>query len=83
MDRGQLNLLTECRENNSRLGITGALFYKNGSFLQLIEGESRPFWPLQTIWDVHTLQSWLFGTDPEGRLSRLEMAFVIFPPNDQ
>ena len=32
-------LLTKSRENNSRLGITGMLLFKDGNFLQVLEGE--------------------------------------------
>jgi len=32
-------LVTTCRANNARLGITGLLLYKNESFLQALEGE--------------------------------------------
>jgi hypothetical protein len=33
-----LELLTRARENNHRLGITGLLLYKDGDFIQLLEG---------------------------------------------
>lgn len=32
-------LITAARASNARLGITGLLLYKNGSFLQVLEGE--------------------------------------------
>jgi hypothetical protein len=32
-------LLARCRGNNARLGVTGMLLYKDGSFLQVFEGE--------------------------------------------
>lgn len=32
-------LLDHARENNRRSGVTGVLFYLNGNFIQLIEGE--------------------------------------------
>ena len=35
-------LLEICRENNTRLGITGMLLYKDGNFMQLLEGEETP-----------------------------------------
>jgi hypothetical protein len=38
-DSDLTNLLTESRENNSRLDITGMLLYKEGSFLQVLEGD--------------------------------------------
>ena len=34
-----LTLLTKAREKNDACGITGMLLYKDGDFLQLIEGE--------------------------------------------
>jgi hypothetical protein len=34
-----LQLLEKSRKNNARNGITGALFYRDGNFLQVIEGE--------------------------------------------
>lgn len=32
-------LLVTCRENNARTGITGMLLYKEGNFMQVLEGE--------------------------------------------
>lgn len=34
-----IDLLSKSRENNSRLGVTGMLLYKDGNFIQLLEGE--------------------------------------------
>lgn len=34
-----LDILAKAREKNARLGITGMLLYKDGNFLQLLEGE--------------------------------------------
>jgi hypothetical protein len=34
-------LLTLCRENNTLMGITGLLLFKDGKFLQVLEGEER------------------------------------------
>lgn len=34
-----MGLLNQARLNNERVGITGMLLYKDGDFLQLIEGE--------------------------------------------
>lgn len=34
-----VELLKKSRENNSRLGITGMLLYKDGNFIQVLEGE--------------------------------------------
>jgi len=31
-------LLTKCRENNSKLGVTGLLLYKDGNIMQTLEG---------------------------------------------
>jgi hypothetical protein len=36
-----LELLTKSRENNSRLGITGMLLFKDGNFLQVLEGDRK------------------------------------------
>ncbi len=37
-----LELLTLSRENNAAKGITGLLLYKEGKFLQVLEGDERP-----------------------------------------
>ena len=34
-----IELLNKSRNNNSKLGITGILLYKDGNFLQVLEGE--------------------------------------------
>ena len=34
-----LDLLVKAREKNHRRGLTGILLYRNGDFLQLLEGE--------------------------------------------
>lgn len=34
-----LELLTKSRENNTKLGLTGMLLYKDGNFMQILEGE--------------------------------------------
>ena len=36
-----LDLLQSCREHNADRGVTGMLFYCNGTFLQVLEGEER------------------------------------------
>ena len=36
-----LFLLQQSREKNYRLGITGILLYKDGSFMQMLEGEKQ------------------------------------------
>ena len=38
-ETGLPNLLAESRDNNARLGLTGVLLYREGRFLQLLEGE--------------------------------------------
>ena len=35
-------LLTQCRRDNARLGITGVLFYSHGRIAQLFEGKVAP-----------------------------------------
>ena len=37
---GLLDLLAGSRQNNERLGVTGMLLYKEGDFIQLLEGEA-------------------------------------------
>ena len=32
-------LLAQCRKNNAKRGITGMLLYKDGNFMQVLEGE--------------------------------------------
>ncbi len=34
-----LEILAESRESNARVGVTGMLLYKDGSFMQALEGE--------------------------------------------
>ena len=36
-----LELLTRSRENNSKLGLTGMLLYKNDEFMQVLEGSEQ------------------------------------------
>lgn len=36
-----LALLAKSRENNGRAGITGMLLYKDGNFMQVLEGEEK------------------------------------------
>ena len=36
-----LELLAKAREKNQRLGITGMLLYKDGDFIQLLEGDQQ------------------------------------------
>lgn len=36
-----VDLLTRARANNSRLGITGMLLYKDGNFIQILEGDRQ------------------------------------------
>jgi len=43
------DLLTKARENNSRLGVTGMLLYKDGNFIQLLEGEEAT---LKALYDT-------------------------------
>lgn len=46
-DQELLFLLKQSRDNNLRLGITGMLLYKEGNFMQMIEGEK------QTVLDLY------------------------------
>lgn len=40
-DEALLSLLQQCRKKNAALGITGMLLYKQGNFMQLLEGEEE------------------------------------------
>ena len=35
------DLLATCRENNAALGVTGMLLYKDGNFMQVLEGDEK------------------------------------------
>ncbi len=52
-----LSLLAKCHENNVSLGITGMLLYKDGNFMQILEGEEA---------EVRQLYSKI-GNDPRHR----------------
>ena len=40
LSKSDLNeLLAQCRKNNANLGITGLMLYKDGNFMQVLEGE--------------------------------------------
>ncbi|WPL16344.1 putative membrane protein [Thiorhodovibrio winogradskyi] len=39
--RDLTELLQYCRQHNPQIGVTGMLFYGNGTFLQVLEGEER------------------------------------------
>ncbi|QIN80232.1 hypothetical protein GBA65_18810 [Rubrobacter marinus] len=40
LSKADLNeLLAQCRKNNADLGVTGMLLYKDGNFMQVLEGE--------------------------------------------
>ncbi len=39
LDRGLGSLLETCRRNNTAAGVTGMLLYKDGNFMQVLEGE--------------------------------------------
>ncbi len=34
-------LLATCRKNNAELGVTGMLLYKDGNFMQVLEGDEE------------------------------------------
>jgi hypothetical protein len=40
-DAELLELLRQARNNNEALGVTGLLLYRNGNFMQLLEGEQE------------------------------------------
>ena len=39
-----VSLLQQCHRNNTARDVTGMLFYGNGTFLQVIEGEATTNW---------------------------------------
>ncbi|CZF86512.1 MULTISPECIES: BLUF domain-containing protein [Grimontia] len=41
-------MLAAIRENNEKIGVTGMLLYKDGDFIQVIEGEEHVLTPLYT-----------------------------------
>ena len=74
------DLLEQARHRNAEKGITGALVYVDGAFLQILEGE------LQTIQDLmgkisrdfrhETVTVLQEGAIPSGSFSDWEMAYV-------
>lgn len=49
LSKSDLNeLLAQCRKNNAELGITGMLLYKEGNFMQVLEGEESTVRSLYT-----------------------------------
>jgi len=66
-----LTMLEECRRNNSELGITGMLLYREGAFLQVLEG--RPEAVMRVIDDIkgdprHNLFRMILNGTSEERL---------------
>ena len=53
--RGLLEVLPRYREKNLRLGITGLLLYKHGSFMQALEGEEEA---VRTLYATIRANSW-------------------------
>ena len=49
LDTVLLDICTKAKRNNPNHGITGVLFYHNGNFLQLIEGEKEELESLMSI----------------------------------
>lgn len=47
--QGLLDILQVAREKNARLGVTGMLLYKDGNFMQLLEGEASV---VQALYDT-------------------------------
>jgi hypothetical protein len=41
-----VELLTRSRENNTKLGVTGMLLFKDGNFMQVLEGDEQDVMPL-------------------------------------
>lgn len=68
---GLLDLLTQARDKNEKLGITGLLLYRDGDFIQLIEGERSAVLALFARIDAdarHTGATVLFEGEAQKRL---------------
>lgn len=77
-------LLTQSRMRNSRLGITGALLFNEGRFVQVLEGEQKPV--LDVLKDIlqdprHTdIEVLPARVVPQRIFARWSMAYVGVTP---
>ena len=70
IDKNLSDIITKAQQKNKALGVTGVLFYLNGQFLQIIEGEDETIKNLMaeiTIDDRHTNVSILIDEKVEQR----------------
>ena len=77
--RGLLEVMPRYREKNLRLGITGLLLYKQGSFMQALEGEEAA---VRTLYAAiradsqhHHVLTLMALTVPERRFPNWSMGF--------
>ena len=75
-----VDLLNECRTNNTELDVTGMLLYREGAFLQVIEGQQAT---IETLYESicederHRDVELLFTSErPEREFARWSMAFL-------
>ena len=73
-------LLETCRRHNEALGITGALLYQDGNFMQVLEGEQGV---VEELYDAiaadprhRNVISLVRGTTPEPQFANWSMAFA-------
>ena len=74
-----VHLLRACHRNNTKLGVTGMLLYKDGNFMQAIEGEE------DVVRDLHAkialdprhrgMMTLLEGSVPERQFPDFSMGF--------
>jgi hypothetical protein len=77
--RGLATLLARARENNARIGITGMLLYKEGNFMQVLEGPPavvrRQFLAIRLDYRHRGLTTLLEESVESRRFSEWSMAF--------
>lgn len=66
--QGLINLLTQARRKNENLGITGMLLYREGAFMQVLEGEETVVRELYSTINQDRRHHGLITLD-EGRLT--------------
>ena len=74
-----MDLLEHARRNNERAGVTGMLLYKDGKFLQVLEGEERVVQALATMISCdprhHQMVTLLEGLVAEREFAEWTMGF--------
>ncbi|MEI7530870.1 MAG: BLUF domain-containing protein [Betaproteobacteria bacterium] len=73
------SLLSEYRINNQRMGITGMLLYKDGKFMQVLEGNESAvrelYRRIQTNPSHHQIELLFEGDQPKQQFKEWSMAF--------